>query len=436
MKPAERWTDAEIDAALRDVAVPASLAERLRPEALFDDSVIDRILGAVPVPAGLATRLKVTENSATVPPREQRPGRRPGSAECGSGCGRPSATDWPSRLSLGVVATMFIAGLRIAEWAQGPGGSRLRGTSASTTARSPQARSGRRRRMAATAWRSTSRSSRPRMEALPRRALQPFPRQPRAGFGRRRCGRPRCLSPTAWGRWWAAARAGLFRECESCPTRAAGDSSAVRRAVPGMRGFDLAFEMAHGEAPFVDPSIVPELAVDRPPLVVATDSFDRVWPLPAGRRRRAELEGLRVEHLLAACPLGRGGRGRCGDRGAVGSAIVASGSPDLPGGGTCRRADRDRGCGRLRPANRRHARARPLGRPRGGALVAVRLPRAGSRSSPHECLRPAHGGRRRATAARGRDPRGGRRYPATGGGTRGRNPFRHRRPRRGGDVGS
>jgi len=70
--------------------------------------------------------------------------------------------------------------------------------------------------------------------------------------------------------------------------------------------------MSHGEAPFVDPSIAPGLALDRPPLIVATDSFDRVWPLPAGRRRRAELEALRVEHLLAALSARGSGGGSAG----------------------------------------------------------------------------------------------------------------------------
>lgn len=75
----------------------------------------------------------------------------------------------------------------------------------------------------------------------------------------------------------------------------------VRRPVPRSGAFDLAFEMAHGEAPFVDPSADPILATDRPPLTVRTDGFDSL----AGRegRRAGSLRGRpRVEEILAAMP--------------------------------------------------------------------------------------------------------------------------------------
>lgn len=133
------------------------------------------------------------------------------------------------------MATTFIAGLRVAEWAQGPG----------------------------------------RARSVPAAPL------PLSGE----------VKPAGGGR---------FPGMRVVPGDSPGDAATFRRSVPGMRGFDLAFEMVHGEAPFVDPSVAPGLAVDRPPLVFATDSFDRVWPLPAGRQRRAELAGLRVEHLFAA----------------------------------------------------------------------------------------------------------------------------------------
>lgn len=329
MKPAEPWTDAEIDAALRDVAVPASLAERLRPEALFDDSVIDRILGAVPVPGGLATRLRVTGNSTLVPPREQ-PTVAPARLRRTRQWLRAAVRDGLAvALSLGVVATMFIAGLRIAEWAQGPGGSRPRGAPAGTT-RSIAAGTGRpaakpdgRDRLA------IDEADQPAEDGGV--APPSYPAVSDATTGRSRPpalrAAPVPVSDGA-GSMVGSRAGGPFLGMRVVPDERAGDSSAVRRSVPGMRGFDLAFEMAHGEAPFVDPSIVPELAVDRPPLVVATDSFDRVWPLPAGRRRRAELEGLRVEHLLAA--LSARGAEAGGDVATVGLSAVRSWRPGRP----------------------------------------------------------------------------------------------------------
>lgn len=99
------------------------------------------------------------------------------------------------------------------------------------------------------------------------------------------------------------------------PSRPAGDSlqvlaarPAIGRFVPHHRGYDLAFEMSSGEAPFVDPSLTPALAVDAPPLSRRTDSFDRVERLLAvGGVRRDQLRqavvGMRVEEVLAAvCP--------------------------------------------------------------------------------------------------------------------------------------
>ncbi len=96
------------------------------------------------------------------------------------------------------------------------------------------------------------------------------------------------------------------------PSRPAGDSlqvvvarPAIGRSVPHHRGYDLAFEMTSGEAPFVDPSLTPALAVDAPPLTRRTDSFDRVERLLAvgGVRRdrlRQAVVGMRVEEVLAA----------------------------------------------------------------------------------------------------------------------------------------
>ncbi|NBP52144.1 MAG: DUF3520 domain-containing protein [Actinobacteria bacterium] len=81
------------------------------------------------------------------------------------------------------------------------------------------------------------------------------------------------------------------------PTRSAA------RPVPSHRGYDLAFEMAHGVPPFVDPSLAPALAVDHPPLCTRTDTFDAaVRAAVGGRHVREALRGLRVEHVLAALP--------------------------------------------------------------------------------------------------------------------------------------
>jgi len=72
------------------------------------------------------------------------------------------------------------------------------------------------------------------------------------------------------------------------------------RRVPRVKGFDLAYEMAHGESPFVDPSFA-GLASDSPPLAIGTETFDRLLRR-RDRRRRGPSRDLRVEHVLAALP--------------------------------------------------------------------------------------------------------------------------------------
>jgi hypothetical protein len=81
------------------------------------------------------------------------------------------------------------------------------------------------------------------------------------------------------------------------------------RQVPRVPGFDIAFEMAHGESPFVDPSLSATLAVDHPPLSLRTDSFDTLCESArreggkAGRRpRRGGMPMVRAEEILAALP--------------------------------------------------------------------------------------------------------------------------------------
>jgi hypothetical protein len=80
--------------------------------------------------------------------------------------------------------------------------------------------------------------------------------------------------------------------------RGAPANAINRRRVPRERGFDLAFEIQHGESPFIDPS-APSLAVDTPPLAAATDSFDAVLEATAaGDRVRGD--EVRAEHVVAA----------------------------------------------------------------------------------------------------------------------------------------
>lgn len=328
MRPTGSWTDARIDAALRDVPVPDGLSEALRPEVLFNDQAVDRILAGVPVPGGLAGRLRTQTARPAVP--SNGPSRdAPTSPRRWRRWLRDFVGDAAAvALSLGIVGTMFLAGLKVATWTQ-PVGEARRPPVSTGAAHSTATDPGRP---------ATPSSDDPRFAAdgvdwRAEGSVGSTPSPHAAGKIAQGPGRPPSLraapvpfsdaaAPAAGGRM-----GGAFPGMRVVPDGSAWET-AGRRSVPGMRGFDLAFEMAHGEAPFVDPSIAPGLAVDRPPLAVATDSFDRVWHLPRGRRRRAELDALRVEHVLAAIPARA--PDAAGDMATVGLSAVRSLRPGRP----------------------------------------------------------------------------------------------------------
>jgi hypothetical protein len=326
MRPDESWADARIDAALRDVPVPDGLTAALRPEVLFNDQVVDRILADVPEPGGLAGRLW-PQTARPAMPRSGPPRDAPARPRRGRRRLRAFGADVVAvAFSLGIVATMFVAGLKVATWTQPveearrPPVSAGAAHSAATDPGRPAPPSSDDPRLATGGvdWAEGSAGSTP----SPSAAAEMPPRRNRPPSLR---AAPVPLSDAAAP---AAGRTGgAFPGMRVVPDGSERET-AGRRSVPGMRGFDLAFEMAHGEAPFVDPSIAPGLAVDRPPLVVATDSFDRVWPLPGGRRRRAELDALRVEHVLAAIPARASDA--AGDGATVGLSAVRSLRPGRP----------------------------------------------------------------------------------------------------------
>lgn len=86
---------------------------------------------------------------------------------------------------------------------------------------------------------------------------------------------------------------GLQPEAVSWPRSPLRTPRDAWRRVPRSPGYDLLFELSHGEPPFVDPRSE-GLRADVPPLTVQTESFDR-WVAAAPRGQR-----LRTEHILAA----------------------------------------------------------------------------------------------------------------------------------------
>lgn len=312
MTPVEQWTDAAIDALLGEVPLPEGIGGRLRPAAVFDDPAIDRIIAEVAVPVGVASRIR----RAVFPAVERTP--RPDAAEtfrAGRGVRwlRALVHDGLAvALAIGFVALTFGVGLRLADSVRPPD--------------SPRARDGARGPLRAAPARPTS-----GVPVVGQIATIPGPRErvvpeaadarPGVGTGGETDGagqepesegrvRPPVVraAPVPLSQAPGRHETGIFTGMRVISEGSLPDGASALRSVPAIRGFDLAFEMAHGEPPFVDPANAQSLAIDRPPLVAATDSFDRLWPLSSGRQRLAEAERLRVEHVLAAlsAPPGRG----------------------------------------------------------------------------------------------------------------------------------
>ncbi len=317
-----------LDARLRDVPTPAGIAGRVAPEVLFDDAAIDRLLVMVDLPSGLEDRTRsamaaMREGSTLPLPTPPKSSRRAGPGGAGGGShGSPSRRMrlWPAAMdlfadggavaaALSIVALMFFAGTELSRRLAPP-------------AIAPQ-------RMADRGA-SPMRSDAPRVSTDDRVPL-------RAAEGGSRTGgspQPPTVVPgiaaLATGDAIHAAQPARPAqdpvEVRAAPAAAAGAGGGDRggrpggiralflpktgRQVPRVPAYDIAFEMTHGESPFIDPSRAAALAVNHPPLSLRTDSFESLCEAalrdhgrPSGRRlRRGGMPVVRVEDVLAALP--------------------------------------------------------------------------------------------------------------------------------------
>ena len=317
-----------LDARLRDVPTPAGIAGRVAPEVLFDDAAIDRLLVMVDLPSGLEDRTRsamaaMREGSTLPLPTPPKSSRRAGPGGAGGGShGSPLRRMrlWPAAMdlfadggavaaALSIVALMFFAGTELSRRLAPP-------------AIAPQ-------RMADRGA-SPMRSDAPRVSTDDRVPL-------RAAEGGSRTGgspQPPTIVPgiaaLATGDAIHAAQPARPAqdpvEVRAAPAAAAGAGGGDRggrtggiralflpttgRQVPRVPAYDIAFEMTHGESPFIDPSRAAALAVNHPPLSLRTDSFDSLCEAarrdhgrPSGRRlRRGGMPVVRVEDVLAALP--------------------------------------------------------------------------------------------------------------------------------------
>jgi hypothetical protein len=339
--------DRMLDARLRDVPSPAGIARRVAPEMLFDDVAIDRLLLRVDLPEGLEDRTRramaTMREGLTLPlPSKSKPSGPAGSR--GSDGGRQASPSrrtrlWPAAMdlfadgaavaaALSIVALMFLAGTelsrRLAPAAVAPPQLADRVAKPKRQHARPNPSS------APTARREAGggfRSSEPPMlgmtgsadgqrppAAAPLKAPPEAPRPDASLAGDARHAVPSAPTARAAVEVRAAPAAAEFADGGDRGSRVGGIRTvilpATGRHVPRVPAYDIAFEMAHGEAPFIDPSRAAELALDRPPLSLRTDSFDSLCVAASrghGRStgrpsRRGGMVAVRVEDILAALP--------------------------------------------------------------------------------------------------------------------------------------
>ena len=295
--------DRRIDESLRDVPLPQGLQDRVGPDALFDDAALDRLLARVAVPAGLPGRIRTAvftpgkgrgvdlDRAAGLVPAftpDGPPGRR---GRLGRLAAAVAVHGGSLAVSLAALAVLIVAGLELARRVEPAG---LRQPIVLTAQPLPEAAP--REPAVGMAIGDAEPFGPPAVpdtaalaagaadhDAAPP-VVEPALRQPDAP----------AIRGAAVG---AAARSATVDGGMRVVAVARGDS---RRSVPRVAAFDMAFEMTHGESPFVDPRKAATLAIDRPPLTVRTDAFEE---LLGGRKQRpGATPALRTEELLAAVP--------------------------------------------------------------------------------------------------------------------------------------
>lgn len=309
------------DAELRRVPVPQGLEQRLTLPALFDDAALDRLLADVKVPEGLGVRLRTAALAASGVDRaawgvdleraaSMVQGARPVEPSVVPRPGRRWSDAWPRPWFSQGIGVGVALGLLVAAFLAGRESSRAFGPARESVARRP---------------RSVERSgtAAPRQIAgpgTPREMLSDAePQGPGGSPDVAVDGSPLVVDdqkePTA------AQQVAVVAEEPPVEVRGAaiGLGAAVasggdvgmkvvpavgggHRAVPRARGYDLAFEMTHGESPFVSLAAAPSLATSQPPLAMRTGSFDDLLSALNEKRLAAVAGRLRVEDVLAAVP--------------------------------------------------------------------------------------------------------------------------------------
>jgi hypothetical protein len=307
-------TDRELDDVIRRAPVPPGLPGRLTPGGMFVDAAIDRALGEIPLPPGLTARvLAAARRVATAD--------RPDGAidlERFSTAAAPTAAVPVSKrrtrlvalarelstvaAALGLAGLLAAAGIELSRRLEGPAPQLAVTRPPAPPPITPEAGVV---VAADPASRRSANGPADLLDAKPtarRLATQAAPSPP-AGQPARLPAGPAATGDSAIGEPTVRGAPVWVGERSPAPTMiTVASPRGVRRPVPRSAAFDLAFEMAHGEAPFSDPAADAALAIDRPPLTLRTDGFDSLLAGWQGQRSGGLRGRLRVEEVLAALP--------------------------------------------------------------------------------------------------------------------------------------
>ena len=298
--------DQRIDEALRNVPLPPGLADRVVPEALFEDAALDGLLGRVALPDGLAERVRAAVfspapgrgvdldraagilPSAAVPPATPQQRRLLG--RWAVAIARPAAAVAVSLAALGgLVLTGLEFSRRMEPAAPRPALVLAPGPAAASVAPGE------------TAIGMAAPETSPSLEPADPLATGPVPVASDAAD--LAVTMPDPFAPPA-----PMVRGAAVGAAADPPLAGTGmrivppPGTGPRRSVPRVAGFDMAFEMSHGESPFIDPRAAVALQFDRPPLTMRTDAFESLVALAGRKPRSASIASLRTEELVAAIP--------------------------------------------------------------------------------------------------------------------------------------
>ncbi|MCE2725798.1 MAG: DUF3520 domain-containing protein [Planctomycetaceae bacterium] len=297
--------DRRIDDALRNVPLPPGLADRVVPEALFDDATLDRLLGRVALPDGLSDRVRAAvftpaagrgidlERAAG----SLRPAGKPTASRQRGRLGRWSLSVAQSGASVAVLLAalggLVLTGFEFARWVEPTTPQR-----ALVLAPQPPSRGAPPREPAIG---MAAHESNPALEPTDPLAVVSAPVLADDDAIAVTEPDPFAVTPpvvrgAAVGTASGALPAGTAMRTVPLPR---GES---RRRVPRVAGFDMAFEMTHGEPPFVDPRTAAALQVDHPPLSIRTDAFEALVAYTGRKPRPGFAASLRTEEILAALP--------------------------------------------------------------------------------------------------------------------------------------